>query len=108
MAMLYMTDGRTKQVRPSNGVHWTMEELQQFVGGYFEITSTVDGEFMVINDMGKLKGLPLNIPATRIYVHGRRDVILGDALVVSTRLELDGPDDDNDEESNGKDADHPA
>jgi len=101
MASLYMTtDGRTKEVRPSNGVHWTLEEKQKLVGGDIEIVSTVDGHFMVINDLGKLKGLELNIPATRLYVHGRRDVILGDALVVETRLELDGPEDD-DEESNG-------
>jgi len=101
-SLLYMTDGRTKEVRPSNGVHWTLEELQGFVGGYIEIVSTVDGRFMVINELGKLNGLDLNIPASRLYLHGRRDVIVGDALVVDTRLELDGPEDD-DEETNGED-----
>jgi hypothetical protein len=95
MATLYMTDGRTKEVRPSNGVHWTLEELQGFVGGYIELVSTIDGRFMVINEEGKLKELELNIPATRLYIHGRRDVILGDALVVDTKLELDGPDDED-------------
>ena len=104
MATLYQTDGRTKEVRPSNGVHWTLEELQAFVGGYYiEIVSTTDGRFMVISEWGKLKGMELNIPATRLYIHGRRDVIVGDALVVDTRLELDGPEED-DEETNGEDA----
>jgi len=88
---LYMTDGRMKEVRPSNGVYWTLEEKQNLVGGYIEVVSTVDGHFMVINELGKLKELELNIPATRIYVHGRSDVILGNALVVDNRLELDGP-----------------
>ena len=93
---LYMTDGRTKEVRPSNGVHWTLEELQGFVGGYFEVVGTVDERFMVINELGKILQSPLelNIPATRLYIHGRRDVILGDALIVDTRLELDGPEDE--------------
>jgi hypothetical protein len=92
-----MTTGRTRDVRPANGVHWTPEELQGFVGGYTGTVRTVDGGFMVINDLGKLKGLELNIPATRLYVHGRKDVILGDALVVDTILELDGPNDPLDE-----------
>jgi hypothetical protein len=91
MATLYGTDGRTKEVRPSNGVHWTEEELQGLVGGYVQVVSTIGGEFMVINDNGKSEDLELNIPATRLYIYGRQDVIVGPAVVVSTRLELDGP-----------------
>jgi len=91
MAVLIGTDGRTYVVRPSNGVHFTLEELQGFVGGYIEVVSTIDRRFMVINELGKLKGLELNIPATRLYLHGRSDVIVGNAVVVDTRLELDGP-----------------
>lgn len=95
MATLYTPDGRTKEVRPSNGVHWTLEELQGFVDGYIEIARTLDGRFMVINELGKVLPVPLelNIPATRLYIHGRHDVILGNALVVDTILELDGPKD---------------
>lgn len=106
-SLLYMTDGRTKEVRPSNGVHWTLEELQGFVGGYVEVVRTVDGRFMVINELGKVLRPPLelNIPASRLYVHGRRDVILGDALIVDTLLEMNGPKED-DEETNGEDAHH--
>lgn len=97
-SMLYLPDGRTKQVRPANGAHWTTEELQDFVGGYIEILRTVDGGYMVINETGKVQRpmLDLNRPATRIYQHGRVDPIVGPALVVDTRLELDGP---RDEES---------
>jgi hypothetical protein len=93
MAMLYTPDGRTKVVRPSNGTHWTLAELQGFVGGYIEVLRTVDGGFMVINEMGKVLDPPLeaNYPATRLYIHGRRDVIVGPAVVVDTMLELDGP-----------------
>jgi len=89
--MLFQTDGRTKLLTPKNGSHWTLEELQGLVGGYIEVVSTVDRRFMVVNDEGKRLNLELNIPATRLYIHGRRDVILGPAVVVDTRLELDGP-----------------
>lgn len=93
-SLLMNPDGRTKEVRPANGTHWTLEELQGFVGGYVEVLRTVDGGYMVINDMGKVMNPPLdlNIPATRVYKYGRVDPILGPAVVVDTRLELDGPD----------------
>jgi hypothetical protein len=91
---LYTPDGRTKEVRPANGKWWTLTELQGFVGGFVEVLRTVDGGFMVINELGKVVDPPLelNIPATRLYIHGRRDVVLGPALVVDTREELDAPD----------------
>jgi hypothetical protein len=91
MATLYRTDGTTETVTPAGG-HWTLEELQTLVGGYIEIGGTVDGRFMVLDEEGKLKHKPLNVAATRLYVHGRRDPIVGEVLVVDTRLELDGPD----------------
>jgi hypothetical protein len=96
MTTLYTPDGRTKEVHPANGKHWTLEELQGFVGGYIEILRTIDGGFMVINELGKVTVpmLDLNIPATRIYQHGRVDPIVGPALVVDTWLELDGTDDE--------------
>jgi len=104
---LYKTDGRTQDVRPANGVHWTLEELQGFVGGYIEVVRTVDGRFMVINELSKILQPPLdlNIPATRLYRYGHSDVILGAAVVVDTRLELDGPEDE-DEEIDGEDNHH--
>ena len=94
-SMLYMPDGHTKMVVPANGKHWTLEELEGFVGGYIEILRTIDGEFMVVNELGKCLTpmLDLNIPATRIYQHGRVDPIVGPALVVDTKAELDGSDD---------------
>lgn len=93
MATLYQTTGRTREMRPANGVFWTYEEKRDLVGGIFETVCTVDGRFMVINDTAKLKGLELNYPATRLYIHGRKDVIQGDALVIDTQTELEGPDD---------------
>lgn len=91
MAFLYRTDGTIDRVAPGNGVHWSLRELQTLVGGYVEVVGTVDGRFMAIDEEGKLKHKPLNEAATRLYVHGRRDVIAGEALIVDSRLELDGP-----------------
>ncbi len=93
MTSLYLTDGRVKTVHPANGKHWTLDELQALVGGYIQIVSTVDGRYMVINDNGKIEHLDLNIPATRLYIFGRQDVIMGPAVVVDTMYELDGPED---------------
>jgi hypothetical protein len=93
MATLYLPDGRTKELRPANGVHWTPEELRSLVQGYTEVVPTIDNTFMVVNEAYKVVTPPfeLNIPATRLYKHGRQDVILGPALVVDTKLELYGP-----------------
>jgi hypothetical protein len=49
---------------------------------------------MVIDEEGKRKNKDLNIAATRLYTYGRRDPIVGAAVVVDTRLELDGPDEE--------------
>ena len=87
MATLMTPDGRTKQVRPQ-GDKFTNEEVRAMLGGCYEVTRTLDGDRMLIDDESKLKGLELNIPATRICVHGRRDVILGPALVLD-RGEMD-------------------
>lgn len=90
MATLYQSNGRVKEVQPANGVSWSQDELWSIVGGPPEILSTTDGHFMVINDMGKLKGLEENGPATNIYRNKETDYIAGPALVVDTFKELYG------------------
>jgi len=92
---LYMPDGSSRVVTPANGVHWTLEELQGFVGGYIEVVRTTDLKFMVVNEEGKLPhlNLPYNRAATEL--NSRLDAIVGPAVVVDTLLEMDGPDDEN-------------
>ena len=99
---LYRTDGTIVPIAPANGVHWTLEELQGLVGGYIEHCCTLDGRIMIVNEMGKIVRpmLPLNKEATRIYMHGRVDPIVGPALVVDTKLELVGPEDEPDDDLN--------
>jgi hypothetical protein len=89
-------DERIERVRPA-GSHWTLEELQALVGGYIEIIPTIDNRYMVINEMGKVQHpmLPLNKQATRAYLYGRHDPIVGPAVIVDTKEELDGPEADD-------------
>ena len=96
MATLLRISGESESLSPANGINWSLEELQKLVGGYIEIVRTFDGRFMVINEMGKVVRpmLPLNILATKMYLHGRRDPIVGDAVVVDTVLEMNGPDEE--------------
>lgn len=71
-----------KEVQPKNGKDFSLEELQGFVEGYIEIVKLRNG-YMVVNDEGKLLGLPMNVPATSIYQHDRglADIICGNVLV---------------------------
>jgi Domain of unknown function (DUF3846) len=98
-SFLYKTDGTIERVVPSNGVHWSLEELQKFVGGYIEMARTIDGRWLVLNENGKVMTpmLPLNIAATELYIYGQHDPIVGPAVVVDNRLELDGPPDPKEE-----------
>jgi hypothetical protein len=36
---------------------------------------------MVVDEEGKLKHMPLNVTATRLYIYGDADPIVGDNLV---------------------------
>jgi hypothetical protein len=84
-------DERISMISP-RGSSWSLEELQELVGGYIEVVRTIDGRFMVINELGKMVTpmLPLNAQATRIYQHGRVDPIVGPAVIVDTFAELNG------------------
>lgn len=94
MATFLRSTGESETLSPANGSHWALEELQLLVGGYIEIVRTLDGRFLVIDENGKNKRKPLNIAATRLYRYGRHDPIVGDVVIVDTKLELDGPDDE--------------
>ena len=87
---LYYADGRSEVIHPA-GATWSLEELQTLVGGYIEIARTHDGRWMVIDEEGKLKDKPINPVATILYQYGNYDPIVGVALVVDTKMELDGP-----------------
>lgn len=87
MATLYPVQGEPREVLPANGKTFTLRELKAFVGGYIEIVYARNGELLIVNELGKLEGLPKNEAATRLIAgpawHGRTipgDWIVGNAL----------------------------
>lgn len=87
MAMLLHADGTVEEVQPTNGTDFQLDELQGFVGGYIEIVPLHGTtQILVVNEEGKLTGLPVNPAATAVWevVYGPTDVVVGDALFCDT------------------------
>ncbi len=84
MSHIIKTTGEEIEVSPQNGEVFTLEELQGFVGGYIEMIPAGRHHVMVVNEEGKLKGLPSNPRATAIArencVYGE---IVGDVVIVN-------------------------
>lgn len=65
----------------------TLEDMQAAVGGFIErvgVHVTIDGvlyKHLIVNEEGKLDGLPVNVKATEIVNFiGIADIIVGDAI----------------------------
>ena len=68
-----------------------LKAAQEFVGGYVEGITFPNGDYLIINEEGKLMGLPLNPEATALwratfdndnYVTGRKDFVVGNAILI--------------------------
>lgn len=81
MATLIKSNGETLEVTPENGKAFQLDELQKYVGGLIEIVRTKLGKPMIINEEGKIDGLPLNQTASEIYQYSEFDFIVGDVLI---------------------------
>jgi|CXWL01.1.fsa_nt_gi hypothetical protein len=81
-------DGTHKDAKPANGKDWQLYELQAIVRGNIEIIGINHPEWpyntMVLNEEGKLNGLPLNRDATVISGLYPDDVIVGNVLLCNT------------------------
>lgn len=82
MAKIITTDGLEIEVSPKNGTDFSLEEMQKVVGGYIEMYHISD-MLMVINEEGKLYGLPYNEKATKLFRESYKtdDFIVGNVLV---------------------------
>ena len=81
-SILYTTDGERRKVTPSNGTDFSLEELQGFVGGHIEIIRLGDNRLVIVNEEGKILGLPKNTTVTKIILStGRQDIIVGNVLI---------------------------
>ena len=88
MAQIIKTDGQIVPVEPKNGTDFQLDELQQIVGGYVQLFPLANeaGEVMVMNEDGKIEGLPMNNKATELAAKRlfQGDYIVGDVLVCKT------------------------
>lgn len=76
--------GSFRPVAPVNGTDFSLEELQHCAGGYIEIAEVNESTIMVINEEGKINGLPVNAMATGILRRNpmyANEVVVGDVLV---------------------------
>ena len=69
----------------------SLKEAQDFVGGYVECITFPNGDVLIVNEEGKLKGLPLNPEATTLwrstftkdkYSFGYDDFVVGPAILI--------------------------
>ena len=86
MARLIKANGQTMDVEPKNGTDFLYDELQGFVDGYIETVCLNDTQILVVNEDGKIHGLPYNNKATELMRSHIKtnDFIVGDALLCNT------------------------
>ena len=67
MARLLKADGTEVSVTP-RAKHWTLPELQALVGGSIQLMPgvTTPKVQIIVNEEGRLRGLPLNVAATAV------------------------------------------
>ena len=94
MAQLIMVDGTIKNIVPNNGESFSLDEMQAFVGGNIEhvdlawlkkngqIDPDIEDDHLIVNEEGKLRGLPINRAATSIVAG--LDIIVGPALLCNS------------------------
>ena len=68
-----------------------LKEAQEFVGGMVEGITFANGDYLIINEEGKMIGLPLNPEATTLwrmtftkdkYAFGYDDFVVGPAILI--------------------------
>ena len=68
-----------------------LKAAQEFVGGYVEGITFPNGDYLIVNEEGKLMNLPLNPEATTLwratfdndnFVTGRKDFVVGPAILI--------------------------
>ena len=71
-----------------------LKTAQDFVGGMVEAITFPNGDLLLLNEEGKLMGLPLNLEATAIwretfdndnFITGRNDFVVGPAILIRAK-----------------------
>lgn len=89
MAILLKANATSHEVQPKDK-KFSLAELQGFVGGYIQIIEITEEEWMVMNEEGKLKGMPINLAACArtMGIINLSDEIVGDVLIAN-RTEIE-------------------
>lgn len=79
MATLIKSDGTLSVVHPKAGIGkaFTLEELQEFVGGYIELLHPQSGHVAIVNEEGRWLGLAPNQRASLATGYD----LVGDVLI---------------------------
>ena len=89
IAVIITIEGDLKPCTPANGSDFTLNEVQEIVGGYIECVNLDDDTIMIVNENGKFEQTP-NLVATIIAVKKRAirdgDYISGNAIVCDTSM----------------------
>ena len=66
MSVLIPVDGGPEKLVPANGEYFSLEELQEAVGGYIELVPipAIPGAVLIVDEDGLSKRLPANDVAT--------------------------------------------
>ena len=78
MAMLISVDGEQTVVEPK-GATFSLDELQEYVGGFIEILPIDADRMAVANDEGRIRQMPMNPVASKAAGY----LLVGPILVVS-------------------------
>lgn len=87
-----LMEERLTETKFINDKQPSLEQMQEFVGGYIEVVTLSDSKQMVINEEGKLLELPINKKATDLFEQAfgvGTDVICGKAMILTDKALLD-------------------
>tara|TARA_R100000687_G_C6393261_1_gene138311 strand:+ start:4 stop:261 length:258 start_codon:yes stop_codon:yes gene_type:complete len=84
MALLMKANGTEETIHPQDGSAFTLEELHRLVGGYIERVPTHLPKDFIVNEEGRLKGLPANQKATMVVGQS----VVGDMVILTGKERL--------------------
>ncbi|MDP2661313.1 MAG: DUF3846 domain-containing protein [Dehalococcoidia bacterium] len=88
MAEIIKADGTRTTVVPDNGKTFKLEQCQKIVGGLIEVLYLPGRKVMILNEEGKVHGLPRNDVASETTKGSGLmpgDYIVGDVLVCDNK-----------------------
>ena len=80
-----------------NETKLSLKDMQDYVGGYIELVYDDGDTQIVCNEFGKIKGMPENEEATRMWYRKHheksgvpiQDVLVGDVLILKGKARMD-------------------